>query len=54
MPSDYTKGKETVPLDLSLRPIVFVLGMYKSGKTALCQSLSTKLSMVHLKPEDVI
>lgn len=35
-PSKYTKGVESIPLDVLVKPRVLVLGLPKSGKSDLC------------------
>jgi len=35
-PSKYTKGVESIPLDVQVKPRVLVLGLPKSGKSDLC------------------
>lgn len=36
-PSKFTTSVETVPLDINIKPRVFILGLPKSGKTTLCK-----------------
>jgi len=36
-PSKYTKGVESIPLDINYKPAVCVLGHPKCGKTTLCE-----------------
>ena len=53
-PSRYTTSVETVPLDINIKPRVFILGLPKSGKTTLCKQLSEKTGIVHLKMSHII
>lgn len=53
-PSKYVKGVESCPNDLLIKPKLVVLGLPKSGKSELCQTLSDKIGVIHLKIEDVI
>lgn len=43
-----------MPLDVDYNPRVFVVGLGKTGKTSLCQLLSKKLGLVHLKVSHLI
>lgn len=45
---------ETVPRDIDYNPIVFVIGMSKTGKTSLCQVLNKKMNLVHIKISHLI
>lgn len=49
-PSKYTLNVEPVPLDVDVKPAVIVIGLPKSGKSTLCQTLSKRTNVVHLEP----
>jgi ABC-type proline/glycine betaine transport system ATPase subunit len=53
-PSKYTLGKESIPLDISVKPKLIVLGLPKSGKSTLCKTLSKKIGVIHLKISKII
>lgn len=53
-PAKYTKGVESVPLDVATKPRVCVLGMSKSGKSTLAEWLSAQTGAVHIQLGDVI
>lgn len=42
-------GEETVPLDIQIKPKIFVVGPPLSGKTSLSTMLKNKLNIVHLR-----
>ena len=44
----------TVPKDVWLKPTWFVFGTPSRGKSTVCQRVSSKTGMVHLKIEDII
>lgn len=48
---NYTRA---VPTDLIIKPAVSVLGLPKSGKTTLCQTIADKTGCVYLKMEEII
>jgi adenylate/nucleoside-diphosphate kinase len=52
-PSTYTV-QEPVPNDLMYRPTAVVTGLPASGKSTLCEIISSKTNMVHLKPAEII
>jgi len=52
-PSKYT-SKEAVPQDLNYNPRCVVIGLPKSGKSTLCQIISSKTGAVHLKVNRLI
>jgi len=41
--------KPSVPTDVHIRPIVFVIGKVKTGKTTIAKLLTEKLKLVRLK-----
>lgn len=43
-----------MPLDISVKPKVFVLGLPKSGKSTVCKMLVDRVGVVHLKMSKVI
>lgn len=45
---------ETIPLDINYRPKLMVIGLPKSGKSTLCETLRDKLGVVHLRIPDII
>ena len=45
---------ESVPSDISYLPSIFVIGMGKTGKTALAKEIQKKLNLVHIKVAHVI
>jgi GTP1/Obg family GTP-binding protein len=47
-PSKYTKGIESVPLDVQIKPRIVVIGLPKSGKSSLCTKISEDTGAVHL------
>lgn len=53
-PSKYTKGVESIPLDVLVKPRVLVLGLPKSGKSDLCQRISNLTGAVHLQMDEII
>lgn len=53
-PSKYTQEVSPIPLDVTIKPRVFVLGLPKSGKSTLCKILSEKIGVVHLKMNHII
>jgi adenylate/nucleoside-diphosphate kinase len=53
-PSRYTQSIETIPLDINIKPKVFVIGLPKSGKSAVCKMLVQKIGVVHLKISKII
>ena len=53
-PSKYTQEVRPIPLDVTIKPRVFVLGLPKSGKSTLCKTLSEKIGVVHLKMNHII
>lgn len=53
-PSKYTKGVEACPTDVSIKPACLVLGPPKSGKSTLCEQISSTTGAVHLKIEEII
>ena len=53
-PSKFTQQVQTVPLDISVKPKVFVLGLPKSGKSTVCKMLVDRVGVVHLKMSKVI
>jgi adenylate kinase family enzyme len=53
-PSKYVFGVESVPNDLLIKPKLCVLGLPKAGKSDLCEMLSKKIGVVHLRVEDMI
>ena len=53
-PSKFTLNVEPVPLDVDVKPAVCVIGLPKSGKSVLCQTLSRRTKVVHLEPESII
>lgn len=52
-PSKYVKG-HSMPLDIDYTPKICLLGLMKSGKTELAQSLSQSTKCVHLNMDDII
>lgn len=48
-PSKFTNSLTTVPLDITVKPRAFVIGLPKSGKSTLCKLLAEKIGVVHLK-----
>ena len=44
----------TIPKDVWIKPTWFVLGIPSCGKSTVCQRVSSKTGMVHLKIEDII
>jgi adenylate/nucleoside-diphosphate kinase len=53
-PSKFTQQIETIPLDINLKPRVFVLGLPKSGKSTVGRLLAEKIGLVQLKMSKVI
>ena len=53
-PSYYTQGVEPVPNDVNFKPNCAVIGLPKSGKSKICQTLNELTQMVHLQPEQII
>lgn len=47
-------AKEAVPSDLIIKPAVSVVGLPKSGKTTLCETIAAKTGCVYLKMEQII
>lgn len=43
-----------MPLDINIKPRVFILGLPKSGKSTLCKQLADKAGLVHLKMSKII
>lgn len=52
-PEVYCKN-EAVPKDVLIKPTAFVLGAPASGKSTICQQISKRTSMVHIKIEDLV
>jgi adenylate/nucleoside-diphosphate kinase len=52
-PSKYTP-LETIPLDVTVKPRVFIIGLPKSGKSTVCKMLNEKIGLVHLKMTKII
>ena len=44
----------SVPLDIQIKPRVFVIGLPKAGKSTLCSRVSEVTGAVHLKMTKVI
>jgi len=53
-PSKFTLGQEPTPCDLTLRPTCCVIGVPRSGKTCLAETLAKSTGMVHLKFNEII
>ena len=53
-PSKYALNNETVPLDLNIKPRLFIIGYPKSGKTTLSLKLQEKCGIVHLKIPQIV
>jgi len=53
-PSKFTKGVESIPLDVGIKPRVLVLGLPKSGKSTLCQRIAEHTGAVHLQMDEII
>jgi hypothetical protein len=53
-PSKYALNVETVPLDVGIKPKLFIIGYPKSGKSALCRKLQEKTGIVHLKIPQIV
>lgn len=53
-PSKYTFDKESIPLDLSYKPTISIIGFSKSGKSTLAKKLHEKLGVVHLKVAKIV
>jgi len=53
-PSKYTSLSSPIPLDIQIKPKLFVLGYSKSGKSTLCKSLSLKTGVIHLHMPSII
>jgi hypothetical protein len=53
-PSKYTKGVESIPLDVQVKPKVVILGLPKSGKSDLAGRISELTGAVHLQMGDII
>lgn len=53
-PSKFTKGVESIPLDVHITPRVLVLGLPKSGKSTLCERISEHTGAVHLQMGEII
>lgn len=53
-PSKFVQSAETIPLDISIKPRVFILGLPKSGKTTVSKMLSEKIGVVQLKMSRII
>lgn len=47
-PSKYIMGVEAIPRDIKIMPRVVVQGLPKSGKSELCQRISSITGAVHL------
>jgi adenylate kinase family enzyme len=53
-PSRFTKGVESIPLDIPVSPFACVIGFPKSGKSTLCQKIQERTGAVHLQINEVI
>jgi adenylate kinase family enzyme len=53
-PTRFTKEIKPTPSDLSINPRVVVLGLPKSGKSALCKRMAERIGCVHLQMSKVI
>jgi adenylate kinase family enzyme/YHS domain-containing protein len=53
-PSKYTKGVESIPLDIPYKPFACVIGYPRSGKSTLCQKISENTGAVHIQLDEVI
>lgn len=53
-PSKFIQKDAAFPLDVDVKPAVCVIGLPKSGKSVLCQTLSRRTKVVHLEPESII
>ena len=53
MPLKYL-NKPSIPNDVHIRPIVFVIGKIKSGKTTIAKLLSDKLKLVRIKVSNLL
>ena len=53
-PSKYTKGVESIPLDVQVKPKVCIIGLPKSGKSDLSQRISKLTGAVHLQMGEII
>lgn len=52
-PDVYCK-RPSVPKDVYLKPVCFVLGTPSCGKSSACEKISKRTGMVHLKVEEII
>ena len=52
-PSKYTEV-ETIPLDIPIKPKIFIIGHPKSGKSTICKKLVERTGVVHLKMTKII
>eukprot|EP00828_Plagiopyla_frontata_P023696 TRINITY_DN3029_c0_g1_i10.p1 TRINITY_DN3029_c0_g1~~TRINITY_DN3029_c0_g1_i10.p1 ORF type:complete len:1472 (-),score=263.93 TRINITY_DN3029_c0_g1_i10:1139-5554(-) len=48
-PLQYINKIETMPLDISYAPRIFIIGLPKSGKSSVAKMLSQNLKVVHIK-----
>ena len=53
-PSKYVGQSISIPLDLKIKPKLFVHGYSKSGKSTLCQALAKKTGVIHLHMPGII
>lgn len=53
-PSKYTLKVEPAPQDLTLRPTAVVIGLAKSGRSALAKTIAKRTGMVHLDIAEII
>lgn len=53
-PSKFTKGVESIPVDVLIKPRVLVLGLPKSGKSVLCSRIASQTGAVHVQMQELI
>ena len=53
-PSKFTKGVESIPSDVLIKPRVLVLGLPKSGKSTLCSRIAEQTGAVHVQMDELI
>ena len=53
-PAKYTKGAETIPLDVLIKPKVCVLGLTKCGKSTLAEFICKETGAIHIQIGEII
>ena len=53
-PTKYSFKDENIPVDITYKPRICVVGYSKVGKSTLCKKLAEKLGVVHLHMPSVV